>query len=185
MLKKLIFTIIICVFMSAPAFADFIGIGDPVEGGSWKQAFIESGVGSFDLVAVQMVSAGDTFEHWTHSGFNRAGWSTSTVYENDLMYPTLATATGSVQTSLTWNIKFAGTKSNPLVFDFVAFHGDTLKETARATWSGSGWSFATTGNFLWRPTKADLLAPVVPVPGAVLLGLLGLSAAGIKLRKFE
>ena len=39
---------------------------------------------------------------------------------------------------------------------------------------------------LWnaRIDQVELKATVVPVPGAVLLGLLGLSAAGIKLRKF-
>ena len=33
-------------------------------------------------------------------------------------------------------------------------------------------------------TSFDAESSVVPVPGAVLLGILGLSAAGIKLRKF-
>jgi len=39
---------------------------------------------------------------------------------------------------------------------------------------------------LWnaRIDQVQLVANVVPVPGAVLLGLLGLSVAGIKLRKF-
>jgi len=33
-------------------------------------------------------------------------------------------------------------------------------------------------------TSFDAVSTVVPVPGAVLLGMLGLSVAGIKLRKF-
>jgi hypothetical protein len=78
---------------------------------------------------------------------------------------------------LTWSIKFAGAKSNPLVFDFVAFNGETLLERTRASWSGSGWSFATSPLTFTR-------AQFVPIPGAVLLGMLGLSVAGVKLRKF-
>jgi hypothetical protein len=175
-MRKLIFFTIICAFVSVPASADLISIGDPVEGNSWSQGFNETGVGNFDLVAVRMVSAGDSFEHWTHSGFSNGSWST--YYENPSgLYPTLATATGNAVTSLTWSIKFAGAKSNPLVFDFVAFNGETLLERTRASWSGSGWSFATSPLTFTR-------AQFVPIPGAVLLGMLGLSVAGVKLRKF-
>ena len=39
------------------------------------------------------------------------------------------------------------------------------------------------GNNPWCTQIDDISVTVVPVPGAVLLGLLGLSAAGIKLRK--
>lgn len=174
MIKRLIFFTVICLFASAPALADLAPIGDPVEGGSWAQGFNETGVGNFDLVAVKMISGGDTFESLTHRSL-ATGWSV--VYENDSTSPTLATATGGPLTSMTWNIWFTGTKSNPLVFDFVAFYGETLLESARATWNGSGWSITTS---LWNPTRAEL----IPIPTAVILGVLGLCAAGVKLRKF-
>lgn len=175
-MKKLIFCTGLTILLAAnAALADLMAIGDPVEGGSWSQGFIESGVGSFDLVAVQMFSAGDSFETPTHSAFTVGSWST--IYEAPGGFPTLASATGPATTSLTWNIQFEGTSSNPLIFDFVAFGGETLRESARATWSGSGWSFV---GGPWTPTRAE----VVPIPGAVLLGILGLGAAGLKLRKF-
>jgi hypothetical protein len=177
-MKRMMFASVMCAFVAVPAFADLGVIGDPVEGGSWSQGFYETGVGLFDLVAVQMVSAGDSFEHFTHSSFSVGGWST--IYENAPLNPTLASAKGSAVTYLSWSIKFAGLKSNPLVFDFVAFSGETLLERTRASWSGSGWSFSSSPPDRWNPTRAE----VVPVPAAVLLGMLGLSIAGLKLRKF-
>jgi hypothetical protein len=178
MIKRIIFIAVMCAFVAAPAFADlFTAIGGPGVGDSWTQAFNESGVGNFDLVAVNMVTAGDSFEHSTHSGFSVGGWSL--LYENNGgINPTLASASGPSVTSLTWNIKFAGDTSNTFAFDFVAFKSgkDEIAERAHAVWNG-GWTI-TAGT--WNPTRAD----VVPVPAAVLLGMLGLGAAGLKLRKF-
>jgi len=177
-MKRIVFIAVMCAFVAAPAFADlFTAIGEPGEGGSWLQGFNESGVGNFDLVAVNMVTAGDSFENQTHSGFNVSGWSL--LYQNNGgLNPTLASASGPGVSSLTWNIKFAGDQSNQFAFDFVAFKSgeDKIAESAHAVWNG-GWTI-TTGT--WTPTRAE----VVPVPAAVLLGILGLSVAGIKLRKF-
>ena len=53
--------------------------------------------------------------------------------------------------------------------------GTILQITATAPWF-------TVGDF--DVTGGSLDATIVPVPGAVLLGILGLSAAGIKLRRF-
>jgi len=53
--------------------------------------------------------------------------------------------------------------------------GSVLQITAVAPWFSAG-DFNVTGG--------SLDATIVPVPGAILLGILGLSAAGIKLRKF-
>jgi hypothetical protein len=176
------------------AFADLSSVGDPEATGSWTQGFVESGVGYFDLVAVRMLpgtdtttghapSGQDSFEHWGFTGFSNTGWSTAKELESaPVGWPTEVVAFGTSVNSLTWTIHFAGTTANkPLVFDFVAMKTgqDVVAECARATWNGS-WSFSV-GNY-WAPTRAELMA--VPVPAAVLLGLLGLGAAGVKLRRF-
>jgi len=71
---------------------------------------------------------------------------------------------------MTWTIQFAGPSSNPLTFDFVAFHDDTIVDNARADWNGSGWSF---GAGIWQPTVAELMPAAVPAPGAILLAGIG------------
>ena len=78
---------------------------------------------------------------------------------------------------MTWTIRFEGASSNPLTFDFVAFHDDTIVESAVADWSGSSWSI---GVGTWQPTIAELTPAVVqsslaivPMPGGLLLGAIG------------
>jgi hypothetical protein len=56
------------------------------------------------------------------------------------------------------------------------------ESTYQLTWS-LGVRCSTIGDHGWAHLNIDLANPV-PVPGAVLLGILGLSAVGIKLRKF-
>jgi len=168
----------VVLLLANGALADLYAVGEPTEGGSWTQQFNESGVGSYDLVAVRMTSPSpDSFESLTFRSFTQSGWST--VYEEldasgNLV---LATATGSDVTNMNFNIWFAGAKTNPLAFDFVAFNGDTRLESVHAVWNGGGW---TIGASSWAPERAEL----VPVPAAVLLGLLGMGVAGLKLRKF-
>ena len=146
-----------------------------VASAGWTQAFIESDFGPFDLVAVRMTSAGDAFEHPAHSGFSASGWAL--LYENGEPFPTIASASGPEVTSMTWTIQFEGASSNPLTFDFVAFHGDTIVDNAVANWNGGSWSI---GPGTWQPTIADLTPTLVqsslvtvPVPRAFLLAGIG------------
>jgi hypothetical protein len=139
-----------------------------VASASWTQAFMESGVGPFDLVAVRMTSGGDSFEHATHSAFNVGGWAL--LYENDATFPTIASASGPSVTSMVWTIQFAGPSSNPLTFDFVAFNGNTIVDNAAAGWNGGGWNI-TPGT--WQPTRGELTQAAIPAPGALLLGGIG------------
>lgn len=151
------------------ATADIVPFGDPFDGNSWGQRFQESGVGQFDFLAVQMNSSGDAFEAPVFRNFSAGGWSS--VFNSS----TLATASGTSLTSLEFDLIFAGANTNSLEFTFVAFRGNTLLESARASWNGSGWS-VTAG--AWTPSRQSLENLVVPVPGAALLGVLGLGIAG-------
>jgi hypothetical protein len=138
-----------------------------------------------------MISSGDSFEHSATraalSAFDNAGWSL--LYENDPLLPTIASASGPLagdgtsQGDLYFDIQFFGSSSgNPLTFEFASFSGGVLNNAATAWW-GPGWSFA---NYGAAPPGTFSLTydQAIPVPGAVLLGILGLGAAGLKLRKF-
>ena len=57
----------------------------------------------------------------------------------------------------------------------IPWHGSLIQLSTTGTWFSQG-SYAT--------TSGSVDASIVPVPGAVLLGILGLGAVGVKLRKF-
>ena len=75
-----------------------------------------------------------------------------------------------------FNIRFAGSKSDPLTFDYVAFNGLNIVNTAHIVWTGSGWSITNYGTKspYWNPTRGQ----VVPAPAAVVLAAGGLGLAG-------
>jgi len=155
-----------------PCNASIISVGDVVLGNSWSQGFNESGVGNFDLVAVKMLSAGDSFETATHSGFSDGSWAL--LYEDTTPAPIIASASGTSTNNLTWNIKFTGTSSDPLNFVFVAFNGETIAESANADWNGSAWNI-TLGT--WAPTRSEL------VPEPATMALLGLGVLALRRKK--
>lgn len=180
-MKKLI---VLCAGLSMllatnSAFADLIAVGEPVDIGSWAQRLQEDGFyGSpshdhtFDLIAVRVCS-GPVLKGPFLEIFSSAGW-TVPAYST----PMLAVAQGpGVPGVLQWNIDFSGDKTIPFALDIAVYAGNEYAGTTHAVWSGSAWTF-TVGN--WGPARAAL----VPVPAAVLLGLLGLGAAGVKLRRF-
>jgi len=67
-------------------------------------------------------------------------------------------------------------KSNRYVNIFTDFWFDSIELRS--------WDLGTPGTIDPYAFELDNLTVAIPVPGAVLLGLLGLSAAGIKLRRF-
>jgi hypothetical protein len=175
--KKLIMYASIIILLAVNgAFADLTPIGEPVEVGSWTQRFQEDGLYDgvhydFDLLAVRVVS-GPSLENPGLINFSVGTWDL--VYENPA--GTLASAGGSTVGYLQWDFVFSGTTAQPFQLDYAVFAGGTLVGTCGIQW-GPGWSYPSTS---WTPTQAE----VVPVPAAVLLGMLGLGVAGIKLRKY-
>jgi len=155
-------------FAPTTAKAELLDFGDLIEGNSWAQPFNESGVGNFDTIEVFMISDGDFFEAPGFYNFNNGSWSIEDPFTDVATY---VKATGSDVTSLKFNIKFYGSKSNPLTFDFLAWNDGTLLEAARANWNGR-WSFSA------APAEN-----YVPEPATMLLlgtGLIGLAASGRK-----
>ena len=151
-------------------------ITGPALGGSWSVGAFAPG--TYDLWAVRIspVSLGlDTFQSPALQT-TTAGWSML------LDGPTVVSIAGPTS-PINLNITFSGDNPPPLFeIDHALFNGSTkVLETHWIMANGSvfnqggSWRHSTD----WNPTRAE----VVPVPGAVLLGMLGLSVVGVKLRK--
>jgi len=184
MMRKIIFITIMCAFVAIPAMAEMTLPAEPPTmtgpylGGSWW--INATAPGPYDLYAVRISppSVGvDTFESPALRNVSNGSWSMV------LDGPSLASMAGPPD-SLTWSVYFAGATPPPLLeIDHVFFLGETrlygthwVLVNGSIYNSGGSWRFSDD----WSPTRAE----VVPVPGAVLLGILGLGAAGWKLRRF-
>ena len=178
-MKKFVFVVLLCSFAAGPAMADLTMTYDgPYAANSWYYSHVSaSGVGLYDTVAVQIASGSDVFESPAIRNISNPAWSMM------LDGPTLASFAGPAVTNMSWDLWFAGDlpMASPLELDWALFHNQQL-----TAWTH--WHVGTDGRLQqWWLNPSDGWQPeyssVVPVPGAVLLGMLGLSVAAVKLRK--
>lgn len=185
MRKGLVVAAVACVWIAPPAIGDLytidgvtIGYGDVRVDNSWSFAASASGVGSYDLVAVRIASGSDVFKSPAIRNISNASW------DMVLDTPTLASFGGLAVTSLSWRTYFQGSllMAGPLELDWALFKDQQLTHWTHWHVGTDGeldnWWLDPVGG--WKPTYSQ----VVPLPAAVLIGMLGLAAAGLKLRKF-
>lgn len=164
--------------------ASLVPVGDPVDGNSWAQAFAEDLPVSLDFMGVHMVSAGDRFESAVFRSFGGSdyagGWNDSL---GGGAFPLFGIATGPTVASsgglnaFTFTINFDGDPSNPLVFDFVAYDGSTLVDSARASWNGA-WSFSSIPQD--ESWDRESFERMVPLPSVAGMSGMGLMAIGLR-----
>jgi hypothetical protein len=156
------------LLLAMPVQATLVPVDPPFPAGSWGQGFNETGVGNFTQVETIFISgAGGGFE-WNGPPYTglAAGWTIGLSTSAHVI------ATGPAINNMTWTIRFLGTTSQALTFDFYAWNGNTLAEKARASWNGSYWTITGAAN--------DLPGPgMVPEPGTILAGALLLIPFGV------
>jgi len=139
-------------------------IGDPIEGGSWAQRFILDVSAGTHMEAFMRSPAPDAFEAPGFANPSVGGWTTWMIGSSILQI----LASGNLAKNMQFDIRFAGSRSNPLVFDFYEWNAvGVVVDKARASWSGSGWSFS--GNCAPAPSPTPIPEPTTMIAGALLL----------------
>jgi len=188
-MRKLILISVLTICMVGVAQADLVAVGPAVLSNSWTQDFTVSDAWNFFGTDVTWF---DNFDAMTIDmtqgslevpGMTNVSPSMSTTSNG----PDLVTAFGNNVQNVNFTLNFMGSITAPVSFDLKVYDksGRKYNESGWATaiWSSSSWSIVDNSAFLNQNGNPVDLNPV-PVPGAVLLGILGLSAAGMKLRKF-
>ena len=138
--------------------ATFEAIGDPLDVGSWQQYWKEFGIGNFDRVDAYIRSGvGVTWEAPGVRNFSPNTW-TSMYTDN-----TFAWGSGPSVTLLNFATVVTPSMSVPFSIDLYAWEGTTIKDSVRAFWSGSSWTYgvADPAIFVPVPEAQTMIAAVL------------------------
>ena len=108
------------------------------------------GSNDFNMIEVFIMSSEDTFEDFKFSSSVNWNWS--------LIKPDYIKATGKGLSTLSFILNFEELSGNSLTFDLLAWQGTTLKDRAKAEWSGATWKF-TKITSTYSPNTYDRTVP--------------------------
>lgn len=162
----------------------FEAISDPEDASSWYQAFHFGSAQAFTNIGiVLMPTLGDDGT----SGFEAPGWDFTTIDGNPYSYSEVGTisiltvATGDLTNDLYWRSHFLGDKEGQsFILTLFASDDSGNYQAAAALWDGSSWDFLAPPAITWEEfvELGGIAGVTMPLPGAALLGLLGLGLVG-------
>lgn len=166
-----------------PAFT-FEAVRPPEDASSWYQAFHFGSAQAFTNIGiVLMPTLGDDGT----SGFEAPGWDFTTIDGNPYNYSEVGTitiltaATGDLTNDLYWRSHFLGDKEGQsFILTLFASDDSGNFQAAAALWDGSSWDFLAPPAITWEEfvELGGIAGVTMPLPGAALLGLLGLGLVG-------
>jgi hypothetical protein len=163
----------------APAAARITIEGDPLPHGSWAQKFFALNLGGFDHIQARMFTANDAFDAPVAiEAFSAGGW------RQTLNNSTSFLAGGQRLGLLAFNLVFpdANPKANSFGFHLQTWRGDDLVDNVdvywgqQSRWGLTWWSWKIAPG-TWSECRLQPPA-VVPAPGAIALGGLGVLLVG-------
>lgn len=203
-MKKLLFITVLCAFVAAPAFADHTGTATfhgvspstawhGVYAGqynvkTWGLGVVQGdGVqfGTFCIEWNEHITTGVTYGADLSYAAIKGGEAISDPLDADSAYLYDAYLAGSLSSYNAWDVQIAIWSIENELPDptWVTANATALKTLAAGQWSDTGL-YRVMNLYNPNDTNAQDFIIKVPVPGAVLLGMLGLSVAGVKLRKY-
>ncbi len=170
--RPLLVSIVLCCILATPQPAPAVyWVGDPIEGGSWTQGFQQASnevwnsqaVGAFDYFRFDFVAALGDFGSFEIPGLRAftsgSGWAAPSAHQTTIC----SDAWGPLRTAtLGFSGRFYGNKTSPLQFHTAIYRQGVLRQSQKAHWSGSAWTF--TDEPLGRHDPG-----VIPEPGTALL----------------